>query len=103
MRSKWQSLPTEAINPSDGFTPAMPAALVAAATWHQLLSEDFLLSGLQDSPFTSTFTVRPNFPKGLQVLLPGEVNVGGLGVYPNGGRAGTISTRTASMREAILT
>ncbi|TPW18345.1 MAG: hypothetical protein FD129_13, partial [bacterium] len=92
------SAPTTSVDASIGYTnPPIQATLVAAATWHQLLSEDFFFSGLQDSPFTSTFTVSANDPVGLQLLLPGEKNEGGLGVYPNGGRSGVISTQTAGV------
>jgi len=91
--------PTAPINTSTGKTDetALAATLVAAATWHQLIAEDYGASGLQDSPYSSTFTVNANDPYGLQLLLPGETNMGGLGVYPDGGKVGSISTQTAGV------
>ncbi|PIP81426.1 MAG: hypothetical protein COR54_20300, partial [Elusimicrobia bacterium CG22_combo_CG10-13_8_21_14_all_63_91] len=89
---------TKAIDTSVGYTvPPIQASLVAAATWHQVIAEDFFSSGIQDSPFSSTFTVHHNEPVGIQLLAPGQVNVGGLGVYPAGGKTGTASTRTAGV------
>ncbi|MEK7744532.1 MAG: hypothetical protein AAB578_09125, partial [Elusimicrobiota bacterium] len=91
------SAPSAAINIAFGMTDAqaLPVTLVAAATWHQVVPEEDPSSGLSSSDFSSTFTITAANPKGLQVLLPGEFNAPGAGIYPNGGKTGSPLTRTA--------
>ncbi|MBI5743578.1 MAG: hypothetical protein HY952_03425, partial [Elusimicrobia bacterium] len=85
---------TAAVNVAVGYTDLMYANLHRAAT-HYLTAIDFGSSGLNPDPQSSTFTVRPADPVGLQLLLPGETAVPGSGAYPAGGKASQISTQTA--------
>ncbi len=86
---------TVGINTLAGITPPINVTLRRAATGHYLSADDFGSSGLSSDPQSSTFTVIPDLPMGLQLLLPGQTAVPGSGDYPNGGVTGTISTRTA--------
>ncbi|MCR4295740.1 MAG: hypothetical protein NUW21_09420, partial [Elusimicrobia bacterium] len=88
---------TAAINVGTGFTAPMTVSLRRAATGQFLSALDFgpPPSGLVSDPQSSTFTVLPAAPKGLQLLLPGQVAVPGSGDYPNGGVTGSVSTPTA--------
>ncbi|MDT8285807.1 MAG: Ig-like domain repeat protein [Elusimicrobiales bacterium] len=85
---------TAAINTLTGYTDIMYVNMKKAAT-HYLTATDFSATGLGDEPQSSTFTLRPADPVGLQVVLPGETRMGGSGIYPAAGRSVTPSTQTA--------
>jgi len=85
---------TAAINTGSGYTDLMYVNLHKAAT-HYLTATDYGSSGLSDDPQSSTFTVRPADPVGLQLLVPGQTAVPGSGAYPAGGKVSVISTQTA--------
>ncbi|MCX5789902.1 MAG: hypothetical protein NTX64_15570, partial [Elusimicrobia bacterium] len=85
-----------AIDPATGQTPWIPLELHTATTAAFLsASEVVTFHNLAADVKSSTFTVFPTDPEGLQVLLPGQSAVPGGGLYPNGGVTGTISTQTA--------
>ncbi|HBE88216.1 MAG TPA: hypothetical protein DDW67_03650 [Elusimicrobia bacterium] len=85
---------TAAINTLTGYTDIMYVNMKRAAT-HYLTATDYSATGLGDDPQSSSFTVRPANPVGLQVVLPGEARLPGSGVYPAAGKAVTPSTHTA--------
>jgi len=85
---------TAAINIASGVTDFIYVSMRKAAT-HYLTAADYGSSGLSSDPQSSTFTVRPADPVGLQLLVPGETAVPGSGAYPAGGKASLISTATA--------
>jgi len=85
---------TAAVNPAVGYTDLMYVEMHKAAT-HYLTATDYGSSGLSDDPQSSTFTVRPADPVGLQLLVPGETAMPGSGNYPLGGKTSVISTQTA--------
>ncbi|MEQ1918384.1 MAG: hypothetical protein ABL955_04235, partial [Elusimicrobiota bacterium] len=93
------SISTAAVNTGTGITSLMTASLRRAATGHYLVASDFgpPPSGLSTDAQSSTFTVLPAAPKGLQLLLAGQTAVPGSGSYPNGGVTGVISTPTAGV------
>ena len=86
---------TVPINTATGLTDPLLVTLRLAVTDHYLIASDFGSSGLANDPQSSTFTVLPAAPKGIQLLLPGQFAVPGAGNYPLGGVAGAISTPTA--------
>ncbi len=85
---------TAAINTSLGYTDLMYVTMKTATT-HYLSATDFGGSGLSDDPQSSTFTVVPDDPVGLQILMPGESALPGSGNYPGGGKIVNIDTQTA--------
>ncbi|MBI4376494.1 MAG: hypothetical protein HY549_08595, partial [Elusimicrobia bacterium] len=86
---------TVAINVGSGQTAAIPVSLRKSSSTQFLSAIDFNNSGLSADPQSSTFTVNPALPMGLQVLLPGQTHEPGSGNYPNGGYSGSVSTPTA--------
>jgi len=82
------------INTSVGYTDPIPVDL-RIATQQYITAIDYYDSGIAADPQSSTFTVRHNNPYGLQLLMPGELNIAGNGVYPNGGKSVNISTPVA--------
>ena len=90
---------TAGVNTGVGYTGLIYVSMRRAAT-HYLTAQGYGLgSDLSPDPNSSTFTVRPADPMGLQILLPGETAVQGGGIYPNGGKvaASGVSTQTAGV------
>ncbi|MCK5584250.1 MAG: hypothetical protein KAI33_10675, partial [Elusimicrobiales bacterium] len=85
---------TVAINTLLGYTDPPISVTMRTATTHYLSALDFGGSGLIVN-HSSTFTVTPNNPVGIQVLMPGEEAVPGSGDYPSGGKTINTSTQTA--------
>ncbi|MEM5878647.1 MAG: hypothetical protein QXF12_07270, partial [Candidatus Aenigmatarchaeota archaeon] len=88
------AISTVDINTSFGYTDLIPVEL-RIATQQYLSAIDYYDSGIAPDPQSSTFTVKHNQPYGLQLLMPGEINIPGSGVYPNGGKISVVSTPTA--------
>ncbi|MEF3279377.1 MAG: hypothetical protein K6357_00185 [Elusimicrobiota bacterium] len=91
------AISTAEININTGYTDLIPVEL-RIATYQYLSAIDFYDSGIAPDPQSSTFTVKHNEPYGLQLLMPGEMNIPGNGIYPNGGKTTIVSTPTAGVQ-----
>ncbi|MBI5884269.1 MAG: hypothetical protein HZB91_14330, partial [Elusimicrobia bacterium] len=81
---------TWAINPALGYVaiPVGDIVMRRATTEQYILAYDYtgsLEGSVPPNVKTSTFTLRPALPVGLQVVLPGQVTNPGGGAYPNNG------------------